>query len=82
VSDETYPGFKMNALFSAPMLPSKHINGDSITEHRQLVKIKAIAHSMASRQTCPCCAAVLLRHMRSSGLYWRCNSCYQEMPVL
>ena len=35
-----------------------------------------------SAQTCPCCDGVLLRHARSSGSYWLCKSCRQEMPVL
>ena len=32
-------------------------------------------------QTCPCCDGVLLRHARSTGSYWLCKSCRQEMPV-
>jgi hypothetical protein len=38
--------------------------------------------SMWSRHNCPCCSYVLLRHVRLSGIYWRCSHCYQEMPVL
>lgn len=34
-----------------------------------------------SVQTCPCCDSVLLRHARSTGPYWLCKSCWQEMPV-
>jgi ribosomal protein L37AE/L43A len=31
---------------------------------------------------CPCCASPLLRHVRRSGIYWRCSHCHQEMPAL
>jgi hypothetical protein len=34
------------------------------------------------RHLCPCCANVLLRHIRSNKLYWRCGHCCQVMPVL
>ncbi|OKH38072.1 hypothetical protein NIES2119_10955 [[Phormidium ambiguum] IAM M-71] len=30
--------------------------------------------------TCPCCSNTLLRHIRSTGIYWFCSHCYQEMP--
>lgn len=30
--------------------------------------------------TCPYCSNPLLRHVRSKGVYWFCNHCYQEMP--
>ncbi|MEA5468239.1 hypothetical protein [Spirulina sp. 06S082] len=31
---------------------------------------------------CPCCSSPLLRHARSTGMYWYCSSCHQEMPNL
>jgi ribosomal protein L37AE/L43A len=31
---------------------------------------------------CPCCTGNLLRHVRSSGVYWFCPNCRQEMPNL
>lgn len=34
-----------------------------------------------AEQTCPCCGSILLRHMRNSGPYWMCTSCWQEMPA-
>lgn len=30
---------------------------------------------------CPCCSTVLLQHIRTSGTYWFCRGCWQEMPV-
>ncbi len=30
---------------------------------------------------CPCCSHTLLQHIRSSGTYWFCRHCWQEMPV-
>lgn len=36
---------------------------------------------MMSRHTCPCCSYILLRHLHSSSIYWRCSHCYQEMPA-
>ncbi len=30
---------------------------------------------------CPCCSYPLLRHIRSTGMYWYCTHCHQEMPV-
>ena len=32
--------------------------------------------------TCPCCSASLLRHIRHSSIYWYCPHCRQEMPNL
>ncbi|WP_414566204.1 MULTISPECIES: hypothetical protein [unclassified Anabaena] len=32
--------------------------------------------------TCPCCGDSLLRHVRYGELYWFCQSCRQEVPVL
>ncbi|MEO1372862.1 MAG: hypothetical protein AAFW70_00770 [Cyanobacteria bacterium J06635_10] len=31
---------------------------------------------------CPCCGGSLLRHVRHSELYWFCQNCWQELPVL
>jgi hypothetical protein len=31
---------------------------------------------------CPCCPGNLLCHVRSSGVYWFCPDCRQEMPNL
>ncbi len=30
---------------------------------------------------CPCCSGLLLQHIRSSGVYWFCRNCWEEMPV-
>ncbi|EKQ69988.1 hypothetical protein OsccyDRAFT_0244 [Leptolyngbyaceae cyanobacterium JSC-12] len=35
-----------------------------------------------SHNDCICCTRTLLRHVRSSGVYWFCPSCRQEMPNL
>ncbi|PSB00771.1 hypothetical protein C7B64_21820 [Merismopedia glauca CCAP 1448/3] len=40
-----------------------------------------IDQSMTNQHSCPCCSYTLLRHIRLSGLYWRCSHCYQEMPA-
>lgn len=37
---------------------------------------------MVGSFTCSCCSRPLLRHIRSSHIYWYCNRCHQEMPVL
>ncbi|WP_169218857.1 hypothetical protein [Brasilonema sp. UFV-L1] len=31
---------------------------------------------------CPCCSGSLLRHVRHTGVYWFCQSCRQEVPLL
>ena len=31
---------------------------------------------------CPCCGGSLLRHIRHNELYWFCQSCRQEIPML
>ncbi|MBR8836681.1 MAG: hypothetical protein DSM106950_22360 [Stigonema ocellatum SAG 48.90 = DSM 106950] len=31
---------------------------------------------------CPCCGGSLLRHVRHGELYWFCQTCRQEVPVL
>jgi hypothetical protein len=35
-----------------------------------------------TRQHCPCCSNVLLRHIRPSGIYWRCSHCWQDLPLI
>ncbi len=30
--------------------------------------------------SCPCCTAMLLRHVRHNDVYWFCPHCWQEMP--
>ena len=37
---------------------------------------------MLTKNLCPCCAQTLLRHASCKRIFWFCNSCYQEMPVL
>lgn len=32
--------------------------------------------------TCPCCGDYLLRHVRHGELYWFCQTCRQEVPLL
>ncbi|MCY7390343.1 MAG: hypothetical protein LH647_02220 [Leptolyngbyaceae cyanobacterium CAN_BIN12] len=49
---------------------------------QQLSSTTAIDHSMNTRRTCPCCSRVLLRHVRLGGLYWHCDHCYEDMPIL
>ncbi|HEY9706111.1 MAG TPA: hypothetical protein V6C58_26985 [Allocoleopsis sp.] len=33
-----------------------------------------------TRNKCPYCRDVLLRHARHRGVYWFCTSCWQEIP--
>jgi ribosomal protein L37AE/L43A len=33
-------------------------------------------------KNCPCCSNQLLRHFRHHQIYWFCQSCRQEMPLL
>ena len=42
-----------------------------------------IANVMNSRQDCPYCSGVALRHIHahSGEVYWRCCYCHQETPV-
>ncbi|MEO0350591.1 MAG: hypothetical protein AAF282_11155 [Cyanobacteria bacterium P01_A01_bin.15] len=35
---------------------------------------------IAHRQTCPCCSNVLLRHVSSGKLFWRCSDCGLNVP--
>lgn len=42
----------------------------------------SLAQSMSSRHVCLCCSNALLRHIRLGKLYWRCNHCYQAMPII
>ncbi|WP_190474703.1 MULTISPECIES: hypothetical protein [Oscillatoriales] len=51
------------------------------TVGRQPTISTTIGQSTLARYTCLCCSDVLLRHIRLGGIYWRCSSCYQEMPV-
>ncbi|MFQ4144634.1 hypothetical protein [Chlorogloeopsis sp. ULAP02] len=31
---------------------------------------------------CPCCGGCLLRHVRHGEVYWFCQDCRQEVPLL
>jgi hypothetical protein len=54
----------------------------SLTTRYSLQKTAtAIKQSRMIKHPCPCCSDTLLCHMRMGGLYWRCSSCYQEMPI-
>jgi len=39
------------------------------------------SQAMHGRHYCPCCSNMLLPHLRSGEVHWRCSHCYQEMPV-
>jgi len=32
-------------------------------------------------ETCPCCGASMLRHIRSRQLFWLCQSCAFELVI-
>ncbi len=53
-----------------------------VPEKNQNSSSSKIAQSMSSRQVCLCCSNPLLRHIKLGKLYWRCNHCYQVMPVI
>ncbi len=36
----------------------------------------------AITNVCPCCNGLILRHVRSNGIYWFCQSCRQEVPLI
>ncbi len=46
------------------------------------IKTTAFGQSMMNTHTCPCCSYTLLRHVRPGELYWHCNHCHAEMPVI
>lgn len=52
-----------------------------IEKSRDSSSIK-VAQLMSSRNICLCCSNPLLRHICLGKLYWRCNHCYQAMPVI
>ena len=51
------------------------------TSHSRQDTATTFGQSTMIQHTCPCCCDTLLGHMRLGGLYWRCCSCRQEMPV-
>ncbi|WP_199306682.1 hypothetical protein [Anabaena sphaerica] len=57
-------------------MPTNFVTGDS----HDYLSIQ-IHQFMEDKYTCLCCSDTLLRHVCSRGVYWRCSSCYQEMPV-
>jgi hypothetical protein len=34
------------------------------------------------KKMCPCCTAHLLRQIRRTGIYWFCQHCREERPIL
>jgi hypothetical protein len=48
---------------------------------RELPTGLVTGNSNISRHICPSCSDILLRHIRSGEIYWRCSTCYQAMPV-
>ena len=53
----------------------------TIGHNRQSIAQLTLRQGMMINPTCPCCSDILLRHIRLAGLYWRCSSCHEEMPV-
>ncbi|WP_088242697.1 hypothetical protein [Calothrix rhizosoleniae] len=37
---------------------------------------------MNTNNSCSCCGGFLLRHIRHGGVYWFCQECRQEIPLL
>ncbi len=37
---------------------------------------------MNTNNSCSCCGGSLLRHIRHGGVYWFCQGCWQEVPLL
>ena len=54
-----------------------------LSKSREQQPENAIATLMNSRQDCPYCSGVALRHIHahSGEVYWRCGYCHQETPV-
>jgi ribosomal protein L37AE/L43A len=69
---------KMLANLTKPL----HALSHRTTAHSRQDTGTTLGQSMMIKHNCPCCSDTLLRHMRLGGLYWRCSSCNQEMPVL
>lgn len=61
-----------STTLSDRLIPEKSRNSSSIK----------ITQSLSSRHICLCCSSPLLRHICLGKLYWRCNHCYQAMPVM
>lgn len=53
-----------------------------VLEESQPSSFSKVAQSRSNRRICLCCSNPLLRHISSGNLYWRCNHCYQAMPVI
>lgn len=58
---------------------SQSLSTHRTSEHGQQETFTTIELPLRSQRTCPCCSAVLLYHVRLSGLYWRCSYCGQEI---
>ncbi|MEB3310793.1 MAG: hypothetical protein VKJ02_11220 [Snowella sp.] len=50
-------------------------------ERNQQEPPSEITQLMKTRQICPYCSGVLLRHIQSGEVYWRCSYCHQETPI-
>ncbi|MGA9380112.1 MAG: hypothetical protein WBV73_15215 [Phormidium sp.] len=66
-------------LTTSIALPLDLIKGRQLRKLRNI--IPTTAQSMHEHHTCLCCSNILLRHIRSGRIYWRCSHCYQEMPI-
>ncbi|MBD2606422.1 hypothetical protein H6G81_18265 [Scytonema hofmannii FACHB-248] len=62
-------------------LPNNQLSDWLIPICTQGTASMTLKQSMKGRHTCLCCSGVLLRHMRSQGVYWRCSRCHEEMPI-
>jgi predicted SprT family Zn-dependent metalloprotease len=62
-------------------LPNNQLSDWLIPICTQRTASMTLKQSMTGRYTCLCCSGVLLRHMRSQGVYWRCSRCHEEMPI-
>ncbi|MFS8120550.1 MAG: hypothetical protein ACMG55_18995 [Microcoleus sp.] len=68
----------MNTLLSNAIPLSRH---SKQARSPQVLDTPAIDCCMSSRHTCLCCSTVLVRHMRSGRIYWRCGCCHTDMPA-
>ena len=74
--------FEFQFLDKGVFMTSLTLERPLTSSQKQQPESYEIDQLMMSRYECPCCSNALLRHLYLGKIYWRCNRCYQAMPIM
>lgn len=63
-------------------LTNRSLDSSSYGKINKFIIEKAGISKTVKANTCPCCDNKLLRHISANKIYWFCQHCRQEMPLI